>query len=113
MSVTIQITEGWTEEIGPFVLLANGAPVDLTDAEEVVLQLREVSTPDTFVDTDEDVRIDADPTTGRVYYTPDADDFVATRAPYTKYQLRWKLTLDGKDSFFPSGEPDYVNVWKA
>lgn len=113
MSVTIQITEGWTQEVGPFTLLANGNPVDLTDATAVVLQLRDVLTPGTFVDTVDDVRIDDDPTTGKVYFKPDSDDLVAARAPYSKFQLRWKVTIDGEDAFFPSGEPDYLLIWKA
>lgn len=104
-----EIVKGWTTEIGPFTLKIAGSPVDLTgfDAEDIIL-LVATGGSETYSETDGDIRIDADPTTGKVYYSPDAEDF-----DVGNYTVRFKVTDGtGKVAFFPNGVPDYIRVHK-
>jgi hypothetical protein len=113
--MTLDISEGVTTELGPFILqkTVDGivSALDLTGC-TVTLKLR---APDgTYEDTAGETRMDADPTTGKMYWTPDAGDIVATRTPYTVYSMRWHVD-DGAGAVLPVplGEPDYLRVFKA
>lgn len=120
MSYLFEITAGWTGELGPFTLkrTVDGVTtaMDLTGfaGSDIVLKLALETDPETFVDTDGDVRIDSTPTSGKVYYTPDEDDFVSPAFPATVYRMRWELT-DGSGHvvFFPSAEGSRIKVWKV
>ncbi len=102
------IVEGETIERGPFTLEADGAPVDLTGM-TIALVLR--AKDGTLVETAGDTRIDDDPATGRVYWTPDATDLSWQQSPYS---LHWQVTdSDGKVVFFPSGDAARIAVYRA
>jgi hypothetical protein len=107
MSTLVEIAEGWTDELGPFTLEADGSPVDLTGL-TVSLVLR--GRDGTLVTTTDDTRIDDDPTSGKVYYTPDATDLSAAQSPYT---LRWQVTDGDGIVFFPNGRADALVVYRA
>jgi len=53
-------------------------------------------------------RIDSDPATGKVYYTPAATDLMALNSPYN---LHWQV-IDGAGTvvFFPNGAADRLAV---
>mgnify|MGYP001324403865 CR=1 FL=1 len=105
MATLLTITEGWTQELGPFTLEIDDVAVDLTGW-TVALILREkngtqVASPDT--------RVDNDPTTGDVYWTPDGTE-AAAESPYS---LHWQVTDgDGKVVYFPNTMADKVIVVK-
>jgi hypothetical protein len=103
----VEIVEGWTDEIGPFTPKADDVAVDLTGL-TVELILR--SKTGALVETTSDARVDDDPTTGKVYWTPDAADLSAAQSPYT---LRWKVTDDSGVVFFPNGRADELVVHRA
>lgn len=108
MSLLCTVTEGWTQELGPFTLLVDGVPLDLTGM-TVALILRNVQGRLSTVTGD--TRIDAAPTTGKVYYKPDAVDLLAKKGPYT---LHWKVTDGAGDVvFFPNGAADTIAVIQA
>ena len=116
----LSITEGWTEELGPFTLQIEQAnndgttsfvPVDLTGM-AVAMILR--SPNGALVVLGGSWRIDSNPRTGRVYYKPVAGDFVWIKgllAGPLPYRVRWKVT-DGSGNvvFFPNGEADTIRV---
>jgi hypothetical protein len=107
MQPLLRIVEGWTAELGPFTLMADGVPINLTGL-TVELELRPAGST-AYVDTAGNVRVDDDTTTGRVYYKPDAADFVAANSPYA---MHWKVTDgDGNVVFFPNVGADLVNVY--
>lgn len=102
----LDIVEGWTGELGPFTLRADGVPVNLTGL-TVELLIRPWNRQGRFSETDGDVRVVAG-TGGQVYYAPDASDFSAAEGPY---EMRWRVTdSDGFVVFFPNGEGDYIGV---
>ncbi len=109
MALIDTIIEGETIERGPFTLKRNGTTFDLTGM-TVALVIRPAAGTD-YSDTAGEVRIAADRTTGIVYFTPDADDFLAREK---KYSIRWKVT-DGAGTviYFPNTEePDTIAVGK-
>lgn len=107
MPKLFDITEGWTGTLGPFTLRIDGDPLDLTGfTVELVLH----DCRGALVNVLGNVTVDADPTTGQVFYTPDAADLNATDSPYT---MRWRVT-DGANAiiFFPNGAADTLTVAK-
>lgn len=115
MSVILDITEGWTAELGPFTLRVNGAPLDLSGLSTPVVVLHNAR--GRTVTPGGTLRVDAVPSTGKVYYTPVAADFVfddtlhATRQSYT---IHFKITDGaGKVVFFPNAEASEIGVYKA
>jgi hypothetical protein len=112
MAVLYTIVEGWTAELGPFTLKVNGQPKELTGF-EVKLKLRPVAS-NAYVDTIGDVNIDPAQEgagKGMVTFKPDADDFKASKSPYS---LRWEVTdSDGNTVYFPNSKnPDTIEVVK-
>lgn len=107
MAKLLEIVEGWTGELGPFTLKADGVAVDLTGMTVgLVLKKRAGETVSTLGNT----RVDDAPNTGRVYYAPDADDMVNALSPYT---VHWQVTDGvGKVVFFPNGAADTIVVFK-
>jgi hypothetical protein len=104
----VEIVEGWTDEIGPFTLKADDVAVDLTG---LTVELIIRSKNGALVETTSDARVDDDPTTGQVYWTPDAADLSYADSPYA---IRWKVTDgDGNVVFFPSGAADHIKVYRA
>lgn len=102
------ITEGWTEELPAFTLLANGVPQDLTGM-TVALVLRDGN--GALVTIAGTTRVDASPSTGKVYYAPASTDLSAARSAYS---VHWRVTDGaGKVAFFPNGTPDSLAVVPA
>lgn len=106
MAKLLDVVEGWTDELGPFTLKADGVAVDLTGL-TVALVLTDVyGATVTVAGT---TRVDGTPSTGRVYYTPAAGDLRNALQPY---KLRWRVT-DGADVvFFPNAAADTIAVFK-
>lgn len=103
-----EVTEGWTEEIGPFTLKNNGVIVDLTGfAVTVILR----NTAGVLVTAQGVIRIPT-PSNGQVYYTPAAADFIS--GDDNQYRLHFQV-VDGAGHkvFFPNGEAHHVTVWPA
>jgi hypothetical protein len=107
MAKLLDIVEGWTGELGPFTLKADGTAVDLTGM-TVELILKDLS--GTVVTTSGDTRVHGTPTTGQVYYQPDAADMTSAASPYS---VHWKVT-DGSGYvvFFPNSAADTIVVFK-
>lgn len=109
MALLFTITQGWTKELGPFLLENNDAAVDLTGM-TVRLMLRGNGAPQ-FIPGSGQVRKDADQAgagRGRVYYKPTATDFRSDRNPYT---IHWEVTDQAGDIvFFPNGTPDTIGI---
>lgn len=107
MAKLLEIVEGWTEELGPFTLKADGAAVDLSDM-TVALILRNRNGQSVTVEGT--TRISDTPTDGQVYYTPDGADLLNAKSPYS---LRWEVTDGaGRVVFFPNGAPDTISVFR-
>lgn len=64
----------------------------------------------TAVTTTGDTRVHGTPTTGQVYYQPDAADMTSAASPYS---VHWKVT-DGSGYvvFFPNSAADTIVVFK-
>lgn len=106
MAKLLDVVEGWTDELGPFTLKADGVAVDLTGM-TVALVLTDVL--GATVTIAGSTRVDSDPTTGKVYYQPTAADLTNALQPY---KLRWRVT-DGADVvFFPNAAADTIAVFK-
>lgn len=107
MAKLLEIVEGWTGELGPFTLKADGVAVDLTGM-TVALILKDRSGAQVI--TTGDTRVDGTPSTGQVYYRPDADDMSNALSPYT---VHWQVT-DGSGYvvFFPNGAADTIVVFR-
>jgi hypothetical protein len=109
--MTIDITEGWTQELPAFTLRMNGAPIELTGMTVALIVKPKKS--NIAIDTSGDTRIDPDQSgagKGKVYYKPDATDVKATRSPYL---MRWKITDSaGNVVFAPHAKADVLNVHK-
>lgn len=108
MLTLLELTEGWTAELGPFVLTVDGQALDLTGM--AVTLLARGLTQATYVDAVGDVRVDADQVTkkGHVYWKPDAADLPYVQSPYA---ARFKV-VDGLGDvlFVPNGEPRRIVV---
>lgn len=105
-----KIVAGWTAELGPFTLRANGEPLDLTGM-VVALKLRSTASS-SYVDTIGDVRVDPDQVAnpGHVYFQPDAEDFDANKSPYW---ARFEITDgQGGKAYVPSEEPSKIVVFQ-
>ena len=104
-----ELTEGATKELPALTLKINGVVLDLTgyNASQIAVKLR-TATGDVAPWTGT-VRIDGTPSTGKVYLTPGATDFLATSGPY---DLHLQVT-DGqsKKAMFPSGKPAQIAVY--
>jgi len=109
MATTINLVAGWTAELPAFTLRANGTPLDLTGftAAQIVAKIKEARTTGAYVDMSNNVRLDDDPVTGKVYLKPDAADFVAGKT----YDLRFQVTDGaGNVEFFPNATPNRIVV---
>lgn len=109
--VLFTVTEGWSQELGPFNLKVDGASLDLTGLTiDVILRTGK----GVFVSVSSgQIRMDPDQVAhkGDVYFTPTTNTFANSSSPYS---MHWKLT-DGASAvvFFPNGEADQVGVTKA
>ncbi len=117
MSVLLSLTDGWTQQLGPFTLKVDNVPVNLGGF-TVAMILHDPT--GALVTPGGTVTVDPDQVNnpGQVYYQPVATDFVYSSAfPYAHqqpYTLHWKVTdLANKVVFFPNGQADFINVYKA
>ena len=107
----VELTEGWTQEVGPFTLRGDGIPVSLIGL-TVTLHLRPWNRAGLYTEVAGDIRV-AELTdvlaSGQVYYKPDADDISATVGDYA---MKW-MVVDGAGDkvFFPNAEPDLLRVY--
>jgi hypothetical protein len=107
VSVILELTEGWTAELGPFTLYQAPNVVQPLDTFTVEIELRNAS--GVLITPGGVVRVASPASLGQVYYTPAAGDFVAGRLPYT---LRWKVTdVAGHVVYFPNGDADTIAVF--
>jgi hypothetical protein len=107
MAKLLDVVEGWTDELGPFTLKADGTAVDLTGM-DVALRLRDKNGK--VVSFTGTTRVDDTPTNGKVYYQPATGDLLEGKGPY---KLHWQVTdQDGFVVFFPNGAPDEIVVYK-
>lgn len=100
----VGIVEGWTGSID-FRLLADGSAQNLTGMTVVGVAYDRLRNP--VVLTGDLSVLSA--TGGRVRLQPDTGDFLESSSPY---ELRFKVTDGGLDTFFPSEEPISVIVRK-
>jgi hypothetical protein len=110
MAELLDITQGWTKQLGPFTLRNDGVPVDLTGL-TVRLLLRGKGMPQ-FIPVSGQIQIDPDQSElgnrGQVYYKPAATDFRWDKSPYA---CHWEVTDQAGDVvFFPNGEADTIGV---
>lgn len=114
-----EVTEGWTQELGPFTLKAGAdveslAAVALTGFTVALILRDDQGTLITVAGT---VRIATDQIAekGNVYFTPDAADFTWRAGGFLgqDFQMHWKV-IDGaaKVVYFPNGEPDVIRVFR-
>ena len=107
MAKLLDVVEGWTDELGPFTLKADGVAVDLTGMDEELILRDKDGALVTVAGT---TRIDGTPTTGKVYFKPAAGDLLNSKSPY---KLHWKITDGAGDVvFFPNGAPDSLVVYR-
>jgi len=108
MSIIANITEGWTGELGPFVMRSNNSVFDLTGM-TVATQLRD-SFGRTFVPTGT-TRIGL-AGNGEVFFKPVEADFKANGNVSLAYRIHF-LVIDsaGTKLWFPNGQPDEIVVW--
>lgn len=106
MAELFTITEGWTRELS-FTLLSQGSVVDLSDLD--VVPVIKTKAGKALTIPPEKYRVDDDPTTGKVYWTPVAADLKAANTPYS---IHWKVTGDDGVIFYPSGDADTIAVAK-
>lgn len=105
MAKLLDVVEGWTDELGPFTLKADGAAVNLTGL-TIEPILKDKNGDQVTIEASQ-YRIDGTPTTGKVYFTPATGDLLNSLQPY---KLRWKVT-DGSDVvYFPNAAADTINV---
>ncbi len=105
MSALLEVTEGWTDELGPFSLFTNDTdPFDPSNYDvELILKRRSGDVVDTTGKTR-----NADQ---KVYFKPEDGDLLHKYSPYT---MHWKVTdINGDVVFFPHGAPDTMIVNKA
>ena len=100
----VGIVEGWTGNID-FRLLADGSAQNLTGMTVVAVGYDRLRNAVTLIG---DVTV-LSATGGTVRLQPDANDFIEAASPY---ELRFKVTDGGLDTFFPSEEPILVTVRK-
>ena len=107
MSALLSITEGWTQELGPFTLRVNTLPLSLSGL--VVMVVLRDSKGSLFTPGGT-VRVDPDQVAnkGQVYYKPVAGDFKAGPGPY---HLHWQVTNGIDVVFFPSAAASEVAVY--
>ncbi len=104
-SKLFETVEGWTQELGPFTLRfgASATASDLTGA-DITAIIRNAE--NAYVEAGFEVRVDADPTTGKVYLS--ITDY--TNLPTGTYHIRFK-GVDGDDKvvFWPeTGDYQFV-----
>ena len=103
----LTVTEGWTQELGPFVLKVDGTALALTGyTVSLVIKGRSgsyIASPSTRVHATQ-----SGATTGYVYYTPASTDLTSEESPYT---LHWKA-IDGSSKviFFPNTAAEKLAV---
>lgn len=113
MSLLVKITEGWSQEIGPFTLRAQGDPVDLTGM-TVALIVRSAAT--FKIVNSGRVRVASNQTTnpGQVFWRPEPSDFDTNDVDGPLYTFHWKVTDSaGRVVFFPNGDADTIRVAKS
>lgn len=112
MALLFKITEGWTKELGPFILRIDGVAFSL-DGMTVEVYIRSRRTGDLVPSGKLTVRVAANQTTtgkGQVYLKPAADAFSHLDRTY---DIHWKVTDVSNDvCSFPGGEPDTLEVYQ-
>lgn len=110
MSVLANITEGWTGELGPFILKSGTTPVvfNLTGMTVTLVARDSYGRPVTVAGT---VRVGV-AANGEVYFTPAATDFKANGNQSRSYLVHFKV-VDGANKvvYFPNGQPDEFVIW--
>lgn len=108
MARLLGIKEGWTGEIGPFTLRANGAPFSLSGFTVSIVLTK---ADGTVVDSPGTVsKANQISFPGQVYFTPAADIWQASASPYS---VSWRV-VDGasKVEYFPNEASDQISVTK-
>lgn len=110
----VELTEGWTKEVGPFTLLADDVPMNLIGLTVDLLLRPWARTSGAFVEATGDVRV-AQLTdvlaSGQVYYKPDASDLSAAVG---QYAAKWRVTDGNGDVvYFPNAEADLIVVYPS
>lgn len=110
MATTLfEVTEGWTDELGPFTLKIDGVAINLSGL-TVTIVLR--NTAGALVVVGGTIRVGLPTSLGQVYYTPVAADFVS--GDDNEYHVHFQATnISGAKVFFPNGEPYRIVVWPA
>lgn len=105
MSILVNLTEGWTAELGPFTLKVDGVVLDLTGF-TVTIVLHDGN--GVAIVPGGSLRVGTPASLGQVYYTPAVTDFVSGT---TSYKVHFKVTDGlGKIVFFPNGLADEIPV---
>lgn len=112
----LSITEGWTGVLGPFVLRVDGVPLPLTGL-TVTMQLRDPANVGKVGVGTVTPHADQGANPGSLLYAPAAADFLWIPGTYGNsqiYKMHWKV-VDGasKVVYFPNGEPDEIEVYRA
>jgi hypothetical protein len=109
MAVLYRITQGWTEEIGPFLLTKDGQPFDLSGF-TIKMFCRPKKSRD-MIEAAGQVRQAADQAgagKGQVFYLPTGADFQWRASPYIVHFM--VTDQGGKSKYFPNGEGDEILV---
>jgi hypothetical protein len=108
--VTLNITHGWTAELGPFKLNSTAGPINLTGYTIALKLLSPYGVRQPITGTVRQANQSTNP--GEIYFKPTTDDFVAVSSPFTSYRAHWVVTDGNGDvATMPSGAPDEFRVW--
>lgn len=116
MTPLLTIVEGWTEQLGPFTLLNDGAPLVL-DGLTVSVILRSLAAGSSSkAGAGVVTKLDQALYPGQVTYAPAATDFTMSETLVLEqpYLLHWKvIDADGKIAYWPNGLGDEILVCRA
>lgn len=98
--------QAWTARTR-WLLSHDDLTMDLSAATVALVGQDGVGTPINYVSPK--VAVEGDGTTGIVTYDPDATDLTLAKSPL---RLRFKVTIGGRDAFFPRAGPIVIKVEK-
>jgi len=110
MAKILDVVEGWTQELGPFMLRADGSPITLTGLTVTLILRGHGDTEETEIPSGQIRVADQGTDPGEAYFTPVAGDLVNASSPYT---IRWRLTDgNGDHAYVPNGPADTITVYR-